>query len=327
MKQITLTLIALIAAITTQAQSFEWNASFQAIGDNREFNRQYAKPQTIIGERTAFELGTTIDSIHTIRIGLSHLYEYGTFIDFNQPQLTAYYDYNTHNSQLLLGAFPRHERIDFPLAMLADTIQYYQPNIEGILAQQNWEWGSQLIFVDWTGKQLSTQRETFIIATSGEIHHKNIYLENYLLMYHYALMAGEHPGQHITDNGALNLNLGYQFPHKQSPFNQSYFELGILASKIRNRQYDEYFTTSTSLLATLHLQWRWIAIKNTLSVGDEHQILTGDSYYSAATYNRTDILFHLIQHPKVKLLFKLSYHIPDGESLDSQQQLFLSYQL
>ncbi|MFV0365582.1 MAG: hypothetical protein ACK5JS_03640 [Mangrovibacterium sp.] len=324
----TVLLLLLVCGFTysVNAQKLEWNVNFQGIGDNREFNPEYAKPQTILGERTSFELGTSIDKEHTLRIGLSHFFEFGTDIDYNKPQLTAYYKYDNSKTQFYMGAFPRYNLIDFPLAILSDTISYYQPNIEGILAQHNWNWGKQLIFVDWTGKQLTDQREKFIAATSGRFNWKNFYFENYLMMYHYALMAAHDDTQHIIDNTALNLNLGYDFS-EHSFFNQAYVEIGFLNSQYRERHVTDGFSSSTSFFSTLFLEWRRLSLKNTLNLGGGHRLLTGDSYYQANDYMRTDLYLHLIDHKQVQLSFNFSFHVADWGTVDSQQQLHLVYLL
>ncbi len=326
MKKKLLVFILISISIHSQAQKLEWNIDFKGIGDNREFNPTYAKPQTIIGERTSFELGTTLDSLHSFRIGLSHFYEFGTDISYNKPQLTAYYKYDDQKTQLYFGAFPRFNLIDFPLAIIADTVSYYRPNIEGVLIQHKWNWGKQLIFVDWTGKQLVDQREQFMAGTSGIINLKNFYVENFLMMYHYALMAEAVDTQHIIDNTALNVNLGYHFTMCKA-LSAFYIEAGILSSEYRERNISDGFEYSNSFLSTAFLEWKRLSIKNTLSIGKGHQILTGDTYYNANSYMRTDLFFNLIKYKNVTATFNMSFHSANWETLDSQQQLFVIFNL
>lgn len=325
-KLLAILILLLAEGLHTQAQKLEWSFDFRGIGDNREFTPIYGSPQTIIGERSSLELGTTLDSKHRLRVALTHFHEFGTDITFNKPQITAYYRYDDSKTQFYFGAFPRYNLINFPLAFLSDTISYYQPNIEGLLAQHDWGWGNQLIFVDWTGKKLRDQREKFIAATSGCMHFKQFYLENFLLLYHYALMEGHDEAQHIIDNSAANINLGYRLPDAGF-LQQSYLEAGFLTSQYRERNVSNGFHYSTSFFSTIFLQHKKLAIRNTLSLGAAHRLMLGDGYYAAKDYMRTDFIIHLINHRQVKLTFNLSFHLANWHDFDNQQQLSLIYRL
>src|SRR5690554_2253083 len=120
MKKQILILFILLSA-TGFAQQFEYEVTFEGIGDNREFFSGLANSQTILGSRGAIEVGVTIDN-HRIRGGLSQLLEFGSALNFHNPKLTLYYEYSDEQKEFLFGAFPRHGRISFPLAMLTDTL-------------------------------------------------------------------------------------------------------------------------------------------------------------------------------------------------------------
>ncbi|MEE4284617.1 MAG: hypothetical protein V2I31_00665, partial [Mariniphaga sp.] len=149
------------------SQNFEYQLLFEGIGDNREFsNSNKAMSQSILGSRGAFEIGVEIDN-HRIRGGLSQLLEFGSDLDYHKPRLTLYYSYSDHQKDFLFGAFPRRGRIDFPLAMLTDTLLYYRPNIEGMFGEVRWDWGHQNGFVDWVSRQTDIKRENFTVGFSG----------------------------------------------------------------------------------------------------------------------------------------------------------------
>ncbi|MFV0522279.1 MAG: hypothetical protein ACK5MI_07625 [Mangrovibacterium sp.] len=326
MKNTLLFLILCLISLVSNAQKFEWDAEFRGIGDNREFSPQYARPQTIIGERASFALGTTIDSTHTLRVGLTHFYEFGTDINYNKPQVTAYYKFDNGSTQFFFGAFPRYDLLNFPLAMLTDTISYYHPNIGGTLAQHEWSWGNQLVFIDWTAKQLNNQREQFMAGTSGTIRLGNAYVENFLMMYHYALSSNHDDSQHIIDNTALNINLGYDFSNMVA-LDQFYIEVGLFTSQYRERRVSDRFESASSFLSTIFLQWKRLAVRNTLNIGGGHNILTGDSYYTANNYMRTDFILTLIEHKRIKATFNMSFHLADWQTIDNQQQMSVTYNI
>ena len=142
----------ILLSLVARSQNFEYNVLFEGIGDNREYKSYLANPQTIMGARGAFELGVEIDK-HRLRGGLSQLFEFGTDINFHIPKLTLYYQFSDEQKDFLFGAFPRRDRINFPLAMLTDTLLYYRPNIEGLFGEVRWDWGYQNAFIDWVSRQ------------------------------------------------------------------------------------------------------------------------------------------------------------------------------
>jgi len=323
-KWIYLILLIISAGVTAEAQQLEYQIRFQGIGDNREFTQEYAFPQTIMGERTSVELGTTIDSLHQFRFGISHLFEFGAAADDVKPALTAYYRYDDGKDLFYFGAFPRLELVDFPLAMLADTIQYYRPNIEGLYGKHSWSNGYQLGFVDWTGRQTATRRETFMAGLTGKVTFKNFFIQNFVLLYHHALTATENPNEHITDNMGGALYLGYDFT---SLFNlqTAYLQFGYMGSAIRERGIDDKYRTGSSLAGKLYGEGKRFALRSTFSFGKGHQFMNGDPYYASDSYVRTDVIWKFLQHKQIQGHFNLSFHLIDGTTLDQQQQIAIIY--
>lgn len=316
--------ILLILTSALRAQKIEYQVQFQGIGDNREFTPEYSYPQTILGERSSIELGTTIDTLHRFRIGINHLYEFGTEANQVKPKLTAYYRYQDKQNTFFFGAFPRLELIDFPLAMITDTFLYYRPNIEGLYGKHSWRWGHQLGFVDWTSRQTATQRETFMAGLSGEMRFGQFFVQNYINLFHYALTATESPDEHITDNMGAALYLGYNFS-KLTGLRQAYLKAGLLRSSIRERGVDDGYTTGNSLNGQLYAEAKRFALRSTFSFGDGHQFMNGDPYYQQDSYVRTDVIWKFLQHKQLQGTFNLSFHLVDGSTLDQQQQLSLIY--
>lgn len=319
----TLLLVFILSNLLSNAQEFNYQVLFEGIGDNREYTHAYAKPQTILGTRGAFELGVDIDE-HRLRGGLSYLFEFGSEIDAQKPKLTLYYQFEDEKNEFIFGAFPRRDKIDFPLAMLTDTLLYYRPNIEGLFGKVSWAWGFQNAFVDWVGRQTESQREQFLAGASGEIFFKNIFLQNYLLLFHNAETTIDFPDEHIKDY------LGYAFQvgirtNPESPI-QGDVKAGILTSMYRERSVSDGYINNTSLFAELNGKFKRFGIKSVLSSGGSHNFAYGDNYYNNADdYWRTDIIWYFINHKNVKGTFNLSMHVADWEAFDQQQQLSVIY--
>jgi hypothetical protein len=304
------------------AQNFEYQVLFEGIGDNREFFNENAMPQTILGSRGAFEIGLEMDN-HRIRTGLSHLLEFGSDIDYHKPKLTLYYQFQDEKKEFLFGAFPRRGKIDFPLVMLTDTLLYYRPNIEGLFGEVHWDWGHQNGFVDWVSRQTDVKRENFMAGFSGEIFHKNLFLQNFILLFHDAGPAIDFPGDHIKDYFGYALQGGIR-TGDNTPITGE-LKAGILSSSFRERTVTDGFIHSSSFFAEANGRYRNIGVKSVLNTGGGHHFAYGDRFYRVENYWRTDVIWHFINHEKVKGRFNLSFHLIDWNDLDQQQQLSIVY--
>jgi hypothetical protein len=317
-----LTILFVLITFLGKSQDFEYQVLFEGIGDNREYFNEIAYPQTIIGARGAFEVGVKFDN-HRIRAGLSQFLEFGSDIDAQKPKLTLYYQFNDAKKEFLFGSFPRRDKINFPLAMLTDTLLYFRPNIEGTFGEINWDWGHQNAFLDWISRQTDYNNEIFTTGTSGEIFVKNFFLQNYILMTHYAFAGIRTPDDHIKDYFGLALQAGIR-TSENSEFS-GYLKAGILGSSFRQRCVTDGFQNAVSLFVEAKGKYKNFGIKSVLSSGAGHKFAYGDLFYQAKNYLRTDVIWYFINHEKVKGTFNLSFHAINWNDLDIQQQLSVIY--
>ncbi|MEN6453804.1 MAG: hypothetical protein ABFD10_06050 [Prolixibacteraceae bacterium] len=306
------------------AQKLEYKVRFHGIGDNREFASNKAYSQTILGERAGFEIGTTLEKNHRFRIGLSHLFEFGSEMDEQKPKLTAYYQYEDKQKTFYFGAFPRMDLISFPLVLLTDTFLYYRPNIEGLYGRYNWSWGHQSGFVDWTGRQTETRREAFMAGFSGEMRCHSFFFQNYLTLYHYAEMTLDVENIHIKDNMGMVLYVGSDL-EKLVPLDKSYIKMGMIGSSIRERSVTDGFTNAASFTGELYGEKNSFALHAILHEGKGHHLMNGDRFYDADSYLRTDLIWKFINKEHIQGRFNLSFHLIEGNDLDQSQQLSLVY--
>ncbi|WP_147372198.1 hypothetical protein [Mariniphaga sediminis] len=304
------------------AQQFEYKVTFEGIGDNREFFSGKALSQTILGSRGAFEIGLELDN-HRLRGGLSQLLEFGSDLDYHKPNLTLYYQFSDETKNFKFGAFPRRGTIDFPLAMLTDTLLYYRPNIEGLFGEVRWDWGHQNGFVDWVSRQTEIKRENFMAGFSGQLFHKNIFLQNYVLLFHDAGPATDIPGDHIKDYLGYAIQAGIRTA--ENSVIKGHLKAGILGSSFRERSVTNGFIHSTSLFAEAKGRYKNYGIQSVLSSGAGHRFAYGDLFYRLKNYWRTDVIWYFINHEKVKGRFNLSFHVLDWNDLDQQQQMSIVY--
>lgn len=317
--------VLILAAFMSRAQNFEYKVLFEGIGDNREFSHSnQAESQSILGSRGAFEIGLEKDG-HRVRGGLSELLEFGSDIDYHKPKLTLYYRFSDVKKDFLFGAFPRRERIDFPLAMLTDTLLYYRPNIEGMFGEVRWNWGHQNGFVDWVSRQTDVKRENFIVGFSGEIFHENLFLQNYLLMFHDAGPGIDIPGDNVKDYLGYAVQAGIRTANSSGAGINAYIKAGVLGSAFRERDVTNGYENAASFFAEGNARYKNFGVKSVLSSGEGHKFRYGDRFYRAGNYSRTDAIWYFINHRQVKGTFNLSFHIIDWKYLDQQQQLSIVY--
>lgn len=319
-------LFLLFLTISGNCQKPEYLILFEGIGDNREFFTEKipVPAKTILGTRIVFEFGTTIEE-HILRIGLSELYEFGSRISFHEPKLTLYYKFQKRNNEFYFGSFPRKELINFPLAMLADTLLYFRPNIEGIYGKTKWNWGHQLFFLDWTSKQTENERENFIIGSSGRLRFKNLFIENYFIIYHDEGSLISKTTEHLKDY------MGYLFQPGLILFNKEnlYFDIkaGILGSLFRERHVTDGFINTSSIFFESLFRINNFSIQTFTHSGDGHRFPMGDPFYKLNNYYRINLNWNFLNHKNISTRINLSLHLLDWYELENSQQFSIIYKI
>jgi hypothetical protein len=322
--KVTITVMLLFLILFSEAQKPEFRFTMMGIGDNREFDNGLSRSQTIFGTLGTIEIGTTIEK-NSLFAGISELYEFGSRIDFHLPRLILYYKFENQNKVFQFGSFPRLGMIDFPLAMLADTLQYFRPQIEGMLGKLTGNWGYQLAFVDWTGRQTKTVRESFMAATSGEIKLNKWFFRNYILLNHLAHSAEKPVDQHIRDYFGFALLPGIRWGCNK--WSGCQLQGGLLTSIYRERSVTDGFLIRNSFLLEGTCCYSNFTLLNTLHMGKSLQFALGDPLYRSTSYLRSDFIWNFINFKNVKARFNWSFHWIDWSGLDNSQQLTLIYKL
>jgi hypothetical protein len=309
-----------LSTIPVSSQKPYFSCTFTGFGDNREFHSGLSRAQTIFGTLGHAEVGTSIEG-HTVAAGLSELYEFGSRIDFHSPRLILYYKFENPGLLFQFGSFPRLGRIDFPLAMLADTLLYYRPLVEGMFGRITRTWGHQLAFVDWTGRQTGTVREAFMAGSSGEISFGKGFIENYILLNHLAHSSVKPEGQHIKDYFGFSVLTGIRYGDENQM--SGYLKGGILTSFYRERSVTEGFLDSHSFIMEGYSRFRNYAVKTILHSGGKHHFALGDPLYRFRNYWRTDLIWSFFRYKQVQARFNWSFHVVNRKNLDHSQQLMV----
>ena len=127
------------------------------------------RSRTYSGTRTELDLGLHVDSANTFIVGTNAIHEFGAQPYFLSAVPVAYYHYKSSKWLFNAGEFPREGLIDdYPRAMLNDTLMYYRPNVEGLLARYTSTHFWQTGWIDWVSRQTDTQREEFLFGAEGK---------------------------------------------------------------------------------------------------------------------------------------------------------------
>lgn len=318
-------IVLFFITLRISAQEVEGSLDLHTFADNREYAKSSRFSQTIFGVRLSPELGLLLDSAHRIRVGFNALHEFGSskFTDKIEP--VVYYEFDKQNWNFYMGVFPRHKLLsDYPRAVLADTFNYYRPNVEGMLLKYENQYWRQLLFIDWTSRQTATDRENFIFGLSGRFKKGLFFVSHYAMMLHNAGPAIPIPGDHLEDNGALAVKAGLDLSGRTF-LDSLTVNVGGLMSFERVRTIGGW-NTPKGLLLELQMEYRRFGVTNSFYNGERHSIKYGDQFYTAKTYNRTDLSWRPKLYRGLEGQFTLSFHFLEGV-IDSQQAFGIRYSI
>lgn len=307
------------------AQELEWNVRFHGFADNREYAQSGRHSQTLFGARLSPEIGIRMDSIHRIRAGVSFLHEFGASNPSKAFLPTLYYNYQDKRFDFYIGMFPRHELIgDYPRAILADTIVYFRPNIEGMLWRYENKKIRQQIWIDWTGRQTEVDREQFMAGISGKVNVHLFYFSHYALLRHEAGTSVSDPAKPVRDNAAAMASIGLNLSN-HTPLDSLDISVGGIITFDRLRGiYD--WRTPKGFNAHVHAEYRKFFIDNTTYLGEPLDLPSGDPFYTSERYNRLDIGWIPLRYKNLEGRFILGFHFTPG-AVDNQQQFLLRYNI
>ncbi|MBL7112868.1 MAG: hypothetical protein ISS19_13105 [Bacteroidales bacterium] len=310
---------------SVRGQQFEWQAGFDGFLDNREYYNSLQEPQTIFGSRFSLEIGGSINQEHRLRGGLNYMYEFGGPADAWKPSPVLYYQYDKKPFTFFMGAFPRKGIIDFPLALLTDTLNYYRPNVEGTYLDIKGDWGYQDVFLDWTSRQTDTEFERFMFGFSGRVNWNMLFFKHHFLMGHFARPRILPPDFHLRDNGGFDVAIGADLS-EFTFLDTLWISMGSLVSLDRTRSVDDGFQTPAGFLLNAMVSWHGVGLYGTVYQGEGHTFLYGDAFYKAKQYGRLDMFWAPFKSEKVQGKIVFSLHFVEGIT-DTSQQILVSIRL
>ena len=323
-------LMLFLGAKNSIAQNMDIHFNGFGFMDNREYSAFRERSRTYSGARAALDLGVNLDSVNHFRFGVNGLHEFGADPFLAKADPIVYYNFTGKKGWLFnIGAFPRQDLItDYPIALLNDTLNYFRPNVQGLLTSYQSPWGKETIWIDWVSRQTNTNREQFIFGASGKYlpnPYGPFFLSHYFLLLHDAGAAVLLPNDFIRDNGGGQLRVGLDFSHKTF-LDSLTVEVGGMLSLERTRGLNG-FQIPKGFVAEINLSYKHIGLKDNFYAGQGHNINYGDSFYSKKLYNRLDLIYTPFIYNQIRGSFILSFHQSPGNLGDSQQAFKLIYDI
>jgi len=303
--------------VTLYAQQLSYAVEFNHFLDNREYSNNYEPSQTMLGARLNTMLGAKLDSTQGFMAGINYLYEYGDRINGNTPTVNLFYHYQTTDWTFIFGSFPRRGLLNYPLALLSDTLDNYRPNIQGGYVEKRGNWGYENAWCDWLSRQQVDVRETFMAGLSGQVNFTpNLFLDHYFYMYHDALTANHPSDQYIRDNGAYGVLAGADFT-QPSKFDLLTIRVGSLGCYNRFRP-DPDLNFYFGFFSQLHAYYNRFGIDASYYRGDKLNVAYGDMMYMSGNYGRIDFAYIPLKTKYITSRIALCMHDVAGKWQSSQ---------
>lgn len=332
MKYLKLIIILLsLSALSMNAQQFVYKVDALGYFDNREYDADFQRSQTLFAIRLSPEIGAQLSGPnggqHRLMLGAHYTKPMGMSFRREDFVPTLYYCFHKPQTgfKFYLGALP-YENLsqDLPAYVLYDSIAYVHPNIQGALVQFQGDRGFYDLMCDWRSMQSEDQREAFRLLMNGRYGFGIFQAGGLIQMNHLASKKFQKNG--VCDDAFINPVIGVNIPLLDSLYVQS----GYIWSYQWDRIHAAEPILSESLVFDLYAQWKFIGLKNTLFVGNNlqplysgagNELYLGDPFYQSTFYNRCDVFFYLLRNNFVNCLISWNLHYTKEFGLDHQQQL------
>ena len=360
---------------------FIWGVDAETVFDNREGDQTYSPQQTIFFSRLSPSLGVRFGKsehekvnndgikkkytdVHKLVAGTHYIQPIGIGYKENKFVPTAYYTFShkvvkevKRDSSVLridgkntpdfkvwsvsFGMIPRRLSYRLPEILWSDSMDYYNPNIRGILLQCT---KNNLAFheisLDWRSLQSADQREAFNVNYNvRKYFHRYLrgispfFIGGNAQLNHLAKRNPAPEGEGVNDDMFAYPYVGLDFSEK-TVFDKFKIRAGYAVSFDRCRAIGDW-EVDGGLLADLHLLWKKIGIIETLYAGNKQFPLypmygsllnMGDPHYQSSFYSLTSIYSPIVQNQHVSFGAFLDFHVTK-EGTSCYQRVVLNVNL
>ena len=284
---------ALSALATAQAKPKDpvktvYEVDFDMNFDNREFYKSaFSESMTIFGARLTPTVGLTIQqeegTRHSVMAGIDVMKDFGSSMATPKELLkepTLYYrldkDCGKLDLELYAGIFSRKKTEGkYSEAFFSDSLKFYDNNLEGLLVKFRLPKSYFEIGCDWMGQIGQTERERFLIYSSGEGHLTDFLTLGYSgYVYHF---AGCYEVRGVVDNILINPYARLDLA-QYTDFQTLTFRLGWLQALQNDRRNIGQYTRPYGAEFDFELRKWNIGLRNSIFYGRDMM----------PYYNRTD---------------------------------------
>jgi len=310
------------------AQTFQWKAGLNYFFDNTEYAKStITKDQTMTGVHFSPEIGVKWDSAHSIFVGGDILKTSGSqnIIDIAHP--IAYYQFKKNNLSFVAGAFPRSELLsNYSDLFFQDSINYYRPTLNGFFWNVGKKNSNFNLWLDWTGFQTATQRETFFIGASAYKKAGLFFADFQSYMFHFANTRPFTPTFNVCDNLLAQMSVGANYSNENG-LDTLLFSVGVLAGVERDRGLASGTHTPLGAVMRLNAEYYGFGIQNTLYAGNPRNIFysnynTGmywnNPFLRSGFYLQSKWYLNVIRSQFVNGKLSMNLHFSEGKVMFEQ---------
>lgn len=324
----------LVQSIFSQVDGFIWSVENLTVFDNREGSQAHAAQGTIFFNRFSPEVGVRFLKNHELKGGTSYIQPVGVGYKKTKFEPAFYYTYTQPEKRewsVSVGMIPRHKLHEpAPKILWSDSIDYFNPNIRGVLLQCEKDSFFAEIILDWRSLQTETQREAFNVNANieGRIG-KSFLVGGHAQLNHLAKQNPAPEGQGVNDDMFLNPYIGWDL--KQGTALDSFkVKVGGSFMADRCRAIGDW-EGACGVLVDAIAQYRKIGLKETLYVGQPSLPLLGmygsllnmgDPHYNSKVYSYTSIYSPIVENKYVSFVAALDFNITK-EGISSYQKILL----
>lgn len=299
--------LTLCLARPAAAQQAEWGIDAMGFFDNSEGSHTLRRTQTYAGMSTSPEAGISWNQRqHKVALGVNMITRWGADDedDFRTKAL-LYYHYDSPRFAFIIGNFMRDKLLgDYPEYLLADTIRYFRPVVQGMAYQYKNPYGHFEAFLDWTSAISHKSREQFMagVSTKFRFHRFQLGAEGYY--YHYALRYGGPDSEHIHDYLIAHPFVGF-CADRSGVLDSLEVRTGLLVGLDRERSVGNGWHTPLGFMGEIIAAYRHLTLRQTVYAGGNMQpygaahlgqYYWGDTYTQAPFYSRTDLTYRFISN-------------------------------
>ncbi len=215
-----------------------------------------------------------------------------------------------------MGVFPRYGKLEMPLALLTDTLNYYRPNVEGIFMEYKTSGFRHNLWIDWTGRRSVITRESFTLGLSGYFNKGLFVYTHHFVINHLAHTEPKIPGMSLRDNAGYSVMAGVNLA-SFTGLDSLVLTTGVLGSFDRLRgEYD--MRSPLGWIGEIEARYKRFGVHGMVYSGEKQFITSGDKSYQAGFYTRADASYQ-ITNKLIDSSLKFSYHfLPEANEFSVQ---------